>query len=110
MGKATFSFEIETDLKAAFSAAAEAEGRAVDDVLSDVIQGYLRSQAEDTVYQECVSAQVQEALDDPRPNAPHTEVMARLDAEIALAKEMAASLKRPLYSAGGPSRTSVLPT
>lgn len=83
MGKATFSFEIEADLKAAFSAAAKAEGRAVDDVLSDVIQGYLRSQAEDTVYQEWVAAQVQEALDDSRPNVPHAEVMARLDAEIA---------------------------
>jgi predicted transcriptional regulator len=83
MGKATFSFEIEADLKAAFSAAAKAEGRAVDDVLSDVIQDYLQSQAEDTIYQEWVAAQVQEVLDDPRPNVPHAEVMARLDAEIA---------------------------
>ena len=83
MGKASFTFEIDDELKAALSAAAKAEGRAVDDVLSEVIQGYVQSQVEDKSYDEWLAGQVREALDDPRPNLPHAEVMARMDAEIA---------------------------
>ncbi|WP_133510112.1 hypothetical protein [Candidatus Thiosymbion oneisti] len=34
-------------------------------------------------YNEWLAAQIQEAIDDPRPDIPHAEVMAEMDAEIA---------------------------
>jgi len=34
-------------------------------------------------YNQSLAAQIQEAIDDPRPSVPHDEVMARMDARIA---------------------------
>lgn len=34
-----------------------------------------------------LAAEIQAAIDDPRPNIPHEEVMARMDAQIARLRE-----------------------
>lgn len=34
-----------------------------------------------------LAAEIQAAIDDPRPSIPHEEVMARMDAQIARLKE-----------------------
>ncbi|ESQ79583.1 CopG family ribbon-helix-helix protein [Asticcacaulis sp. YBE204] len=91
MGKAELTFQIDEDLKVAFSAAAEAEGRSVADVLSDVMRDYVELKSEPSDYDTWFRQQVQEALDDPRDGIPHDEVMAMMDAEIA---RHAAGLKR----------------
>lgn len=36
-----------------------------------------------TAYTEWLAAEIQEAIDDPRPSIPHDEAMARMDARIA---------------------------
>ena len=52
----------------------------------------LRKAHEAAAYNEWLAAEIQEALDDPRPSIPHDEVMARMDARIARYK--AAGAKR----------------
>lgn len=81
MGKAEFTFQIDEDLKAAFSAAAEAEDRSVDELLRQAMQDYLLAQAED--YYSWFLRQVPEALDDPRPGILNKEVEAEFAAKCA---------------------------
>ena len=38
-------------------------------------------------YTRWLAAEIQEAIDDPRPSIPHEEVMARMDAQIARLRE-----------------------
>lgn len=41
------------------------------------------------VYNQWLAAEIQEAIDDPRPNLAHDKVMAKMDAEIAGARKRA---------------------
>lgn len=34
-------------------------------------------------YNQWMAAEIQEAIDDPKPSLPHDEIMARMDAKIA---------------------------
>lgn len=43
----------------------------------------LRKAHEAAAYNEWLAAEIQAAIDDPRPSIPHDEVMARMDARIA---------------------------
>lgn len=43
----------------------------------------MRKAHEAAAYNEWLSAEIQEAIDDPRPSIPHDEVMAEMDADIA---------------------------
>lgn len=43
----------------------------------------LRQAHEAAAYNKWLAAQIQEAIDDPRPSIPHEEVMAKMDARIA---------------------------
>lgn len=43
----------------------------------------LRKAHEAAAYNEWLAAEIQEAIDDPRPSLPHDEVMSRMDARIA---------------------------
>lgn len=38
-------------------------------------------------YTRWLAAEIQAAIDDPRPNIPHEEVMAQMDAQIARLRE-----------------------
>lgn len=44
-------------------------------------------QQHQTAYTRWLDAEIQAAIDDPRPSIPHEEVMARMDAQIAHLKE-----------------------
>jgi hypothetical protein len=89
-----FNFRVPADLKAAFKAATEAADRPAAQVLRDFMRAYVEEhQRPDPGYDAWFRAQVQEALDDPRPSIPHEQVMtemrARLDARIARAAKRA---------------------
>jgi hypothetical protein len=43
----------------------------------------LRKAHQAAAYNEWLTAEIQEAIDDPRPGIPHDEVMARMDARMA---------------------------
>ncbi|MDY7577391.1 hypothetical protein RGU70_03490 [Herbaspirillum sp. RTI4] len=43
----------------------------------------MRQAHEAVAYNQSLAAEIQEAIDDPRPSVPHDEVMARMDARIA---------------------------
>lgn len=43
----------------------------------------MRGAHEAAAYNQWLAAEIQEAIDDPRPSVPHDEVMARMDARIA---------------------------
>ena len=59
---------------------------------SDKRAAALRQAHEAAAYNAWLAAEVQEAIDDPRPSIPHDEVMARMDARIA--RHKAAGAKR----------------
>jgi hypothetical protein len=59
---------------------------------SDSRANALRKAHEAAAYNEWLAAEIQEAIDDPRPSIPHDEVMARMDARIA--RHKAAGAKR----------------
>ena len=52
----------------------------------------MRKAHEAAAYAQWLAAEIQEAIDDPRPSSPHDEVMARMDARIA--RQKAAGRKR----------------
>ncbi len=43
----------------------------------------MRAAHEAAAYNQLLAAEIQDAIDDPRPSVPHDEVMARMDARIA---------------------------
>ncbi len=43
----------------------------------------MRGAHEAAAYNQWLAAEIQDAIDDPRPSVPHDEVMARMDARIA---------------------------
>ena len=53
-----------------------------DDARAQVLRGAHEAAA----YNQWLAAEIQEAVDDPRPSMPHDEVMARMDARIARLK------------------------
>lgn len=52
----------------------------------------MREAHEAAAYNQWLAAEIQEAIDDPRPSVPHDEVMARMDARIA--RHKATAVKR----------------
>jgi len=50
-----------------------------DDARAQVLRGAHEAAA----YNQWLAAEIQEAIDDPRPSVPHDEVMARMDTRIA---------------------------
>lgn len=44
-------------------------------------------QQDDDAYNRWLGAEIQAAIDDPRPSIPHEEVMARMDAQLARLRE-----------------------
>ena len=51
----------------------------------------MRQAHEAAAYNQWLAAEIQEAIDDPRPSVPHDEVMARMDARIARHKAAGAT-------------------
>jgi hypothetical protein len=58
-----------------------------DDARAQVLRGAHEAAA----YNQWLAAEIQEAIDDPRPSVPHDDVMARMDARIARHKAAGAT-------------------
>lgn len=54
----------------------------------------MRQAHEAAAYNQWLAAEIQEAIDDPRPNIPHEDVMAEMDADIAALAAERKSTKR----------------
>jgi hypothetical protein len=81
--EANFNFRVPLELKAAFKEATEAADRPAAQVLRDFMRAYVEQrQGPDPDYDEWFRAQVQSAIDDPRPSVPQDAVMARTRAII----------------------------
>jgi hypothetical protein len=92
--KESFNFRVPADLKAAFKAATEAADRPAAQVLRDFMRAYVEEHRQPELGHDAwFRAQVQEALEDPRPSIPHekvmTEMRTRLDTRIARAARRA---------------------
>ena len=60
--------------------------------LADALREARRKAHQAAAYNQWLAAEVQDAIDDPRPNISHDDVMAEMDADIA---EMTGSAKLP---------------
>lgn len=83
MTETTFTFRVEDELKEAFAIAAKAQDRTAAQLIRDYMRDYIRQQAEKADYDAWFRAQVQAALDDPRPGIPAEEVEAEFAARRA---------------------------
>ena len=79
-----FNFRVASDLKAAFKEATEAADRPAAQVLRDFMRAYVeqRQVGSEPDYDDWFRAQVQSAIDDPRPSVPNDAVLARTRAII----------------------------
>ena len=78
-----FNFRVPADLKAEFKAATEAADRPAAQVLRDFMRAYVKQHGgADEDHDAWFRAQVQAALDDPRPSVPHDAMMERTRAVI----------------------------
>jgi len=89
-----FNFRVPADLKAAFKAATESADLPAAQVIRDFMRAYVEARLRpEAGHDEWFRAQVQAAIDDPRPSISHEQVMAemkaRLDARIARAAKRA---------------------
>jgi hypothetical protein len=74
----SFSVELPGDLKAAFVAAAAMADRPAAEIIRDLMRSFIEDHPlPEPGHDEWFRAQVQAALDDPRPSIPHDVVMAR---------------------------------
>jgi len=81
--QADITIRVSADLKDAFEAMAVVADRKADDILRDLMQAYVdRRPAPEEGYDEWFRRQIQESIDDPRPNIPHAEVIKRTTASI----------------------------
>jgi predicted transcriptional regulator len=78
-----FSVRVPGDLKAAFETAAKIAERPAAQVIVDFMRDYVEEhQRPDPNYDEWFRAQIQAAIDDPRANVSHDEVVRRTRAII----------------------------
>jgi predicted transcriptional regulator len=78
-----FNFRVPAELKEAFKAATEASDRPAAQVIREFMRAYVEEhQKPEPGYDEWFRAQVQAAIDDPRPSVSHDLVMDRTRALI----------------------------
>jgi predicted transcriptional regulator len=80
--EAVFTVKMESDLRDAFAAEAEAAHRPASQIVRDFMREFVQRQREAREHDAWFRAQVQQALDDPRPGIPHDAVIAETRAII----------------------------
>jgi predicted transcriptional regulator len=80
--EAVFTVKLESDLRDAFAAEAEAALRPASQIVRDFMREFVQRQREAREHDAWFRAQVQQALDDPRPGIPHDAVIAETRAII----------------------------
>jgi predicted transcriptional regulator len=80
--EAVFTVKLESDLRDAFAAEAEAAHRPASQIVREFMREFVERQREAREHDAWFRAQVQQALADPRPGIPHDAVMAEIRAII----------------------------
>ncbi len=73
--ESVFTLKLESDLRDAFAAEAEAAHRPASQIVREFMREFVQRQREAREHDAWFRAQVQKALDDPRPGIPHDAVM-----------------------------------
>jgi hypothetical protein len=73
--EAVFTLKLESDLRDAFAAEAEATHRPASQIVREFMREFVQRQREAREHDAWFRTQVQKALDDPRPGIPHDAVM-----------------------------------
>lgn len=73
--EAVFTVKLESELRDAFAAEADAAHRPASQIVRDFMREFVQRQREAREHEVWFRAEVQRALDDPRPGIPHDAVM-----------------------------------
>jgi predicted transcriptional regulator len=73
--EAVFTVKLESDLRDAFTAAAEETHRPASQIVREFMREFVQRQRETREHDAWFRAEVQRALDDSRPGIPHDDVM-----------------------------------
>jgi predicted transcriptional regulator len=73
--EAVFTLKLESDLRDAFAAEAEATHRPASELVRGFMREFVQRQREAREHDAWFRARVKEAMDDPRPSVPHDVVM-----------------------------------
>ncbi len=80
--EAVFTVKLESDLRDAFAAEAEAAHRPASQIVREFMREFVERQREAREHDAWFRAEVQQTLRDPRPAIPHDSVMAETRANI----------------------------
>jgi hypothetical protein len=75
--ESVFTLKLESDLRDAFAAEAEAVDRPASQIVREFMREFVQSQREAREHDAWFRTQVQKALHDPRPAIPHDAVIER---------------------------------
>jgi predicted transcriptional regulator len=75
--EAVFTLKLESDLRDAFLAEAASTHRPASQLVREFMRDFVQKQQEAREHDQWFRAQVQEALDDPRPSIPNDAVKAK---------------------------------
>jgi hypothetical protein len=87
--EAVFTLKLESELRDAFLKEAQAIDQPASQLIREFMRGFVRSQREAREHDAWFRAEVQKALDDPRPAIPHEEVRRRFARRRAAAMRKA---------------------
>jgi predicted transcriptional regulator len=80
--EAVFTVKLESDLRDAFAAEAEAAHRPASQIVREFMREFVQRQREAREHDAWFRAEAQRALDNPRPGIPHDAVMEQTRAII----------------------------
>jgi len=80
--EAVFTVKLESELRDAFVAEAAAVHQPASQLVREFMRAFIRSRHEEREHDEWFRAEVEKAIDDPRPGIPHEQVMKEARARI----------------------------
>lgn len=80
--EAVFTLKLETELRDDFQAEANAVHQSASQLVREFMREFVRSQREAREHDAWFRAEVQKALDDPRPGIPHEQMTREARARI----------------------------
>jgi predicted transcriptional regulator len=80
--EAVFTVKLETELRDAFLAEAESVHQSASHLVREFMRDFVRAQQQAREHDAWFRAEVQKALNDPRPAIPHEQVMREARATI----------------------------
>ena len=80
--EAVFTVKLEPELRDAFAAEAEALHQPASQLVREFMRAFVKSRQEEREHDAWFRAEVQKAIDDPRPGIPHEQVMREMRRKI----------------------------